>query len=735
MHTAILFNDNWYFSKGDIKLEDFKKEEFELINLPHTYNNIDGQDGGNDYYRGYATYIKEFQRPGESEEILIEFKGVGQSAEVYLNNHLLGRHDGGYSTFRFNITDYLEDNNYLLVKVDNTVNEVVYPQTADFTFYGGIYRDVTLIAVNKEHFDLLDHGSSGLKVTPKLKEGKAFVELEARVTGGTEVRFRIDDYRLNVPVVNNKAKGVIEIDNPHLWDGLNDPYLYEVTALLYLNEERKACASVKFGIREYFVDPDKGFFLNGREYPLRGVSKHQDRLGVGNAVSKENLREDIELIKEVGANTIRLAHYQHDQYFYDLCDEVGMVVWAEIPYISRHMPTGKENTLSQMEELIKQNYNHPSIVCWGLSNEITIGGGAESESLLGNHNELNDLAHELDKTRLTTMAHVMNQDPHGSIIDIPDIASYNHYYGWYVGDTSGYAKFFDKFHEEHPNHPIGLSEYGADANPKLHSINPKKGDYTEEYQCKYHEEVLAFINERPYLWATHVWNMFDFAADARKEGDNPGRNQKGLVTMDRKLKKDSFYLYKSYWNKEDKFVHICSRRYINRHEDVTKVKVYSNLNEVSLYVDNELFETKKGNNIFVFEVPINSTHHIKAIAGEYSDEIEIKHVLEKDESYIIKDGGAMNWFDDSALKEGHYSIGDTIADLIKHPEAREIILDIFNSMHTENTTLSGLDNDKEKLLNSVSEMSLGTILTLGNGGIKADDIKALNEKLQSIKKI
>ena len=734
MHTTILFNDNWYFKKGDIKLEDFKKEEFELLNLPHTYNNVDGQDGGDDYYRGYATYIKEFKRPGEMENYYIEFKGVGQSAEVYLNNKYLGRHDGGYSTFRFDITNYLEDENVLLVKVDNTRNEKVYPQTADFTFYGGIYRDVSLISVNKEHFDLSDKGSSGIKVTPILKDNKAYIEIEAKVTGGDEVRFRIDDYRLNVPVVDNVAKGTIEIDNPHLWNGLIDPYLYELVALLYLKDERKSCATIKFGIREYHIDPNKGFYLNGKEYPLRGVSKHQDRLTVGNAVSKENLNEDMEIIKELGANTIRLAHYQHDQYFYDLCDKNGLIVWAEIPYISRHMPDGKENTLSQMEELIKQNYNHPSIICWGLSNEITIGGGAESDTLLNNHRELNDLCHQLDKTRLTTMAHVMTQDPHGTIISIPDIASYNHYYGWYVGDTSGYAKFFDKFHNEHPNYCIGLSEYGADASPLLHNNEPRKGDYSEEYQCKYHEEVLDFINERPYLWATHVWNMFDFAADARREGGNPGKNQKGLVTMDRKLKKDSFYLYKSYWNKDDKFVHICGRRYINRTEDITNVKVYSNLDEVSLYLDGELIETKKGKNRFNFEVPINKTHKIKAKAGEYEDEIEIKHVLEKDPSYYLEETGAMNWFDEKEIDPNYFSIDDKYGELMKNPETSKIVMSLMAKAIASRGEIAEQASKNEELQQLMNEMPLSTMLAFGGEGITNDDIKKLNDTLQKIKK-
>ena len=725
-----LFNDNWYFKKGDEVIEEIN-QDFECLNLPHTYNNIDGQDGGDDYYRGYAIYAKQF-KCDEYPKTYIEFNGVGQSCEVFLNNHYLGRHDGGYSIFRFDLTDYLKEDNLLVVKVDNTKNNKVYPQMADFTFYGGIYRDVYLIHGNMQHFDIMDHGSKGVIVTPRIVENKCEVEIEAWFTGGDEIEFNIGELNKKEKVNGNYFKCAIEIDNPHLWDGLNDPYLYKLNSKLYKDNELKDELDINFGIRQFKVDPNEGFFLNGKPYPLRGVSKHQDRLDVGNAVSKENLEEDIEIIKELGATTIRLAHYQHDQYFYDLCDENGLIIWAEIPYISKHMPTGKENTLSQMEELIKQNYNHPCIVCWGLSNEITIGGGAESESLLDNHRELNDLVHKLDKTRLTTMAHVMSQDPHGSIIDIPDIASYNHYYGWYVGETSGYAKFFDKFHAEHPNHCIGLSEYGADANPKLHSNNPKKGDYSEEYQAKYHEEVLAFINERKYLWASHVWNMFDFAADARREGGNEGKNQKGLVTMDRKLKKDSFYLYKAYWNNKEEFVHICSSRYVNRDEDITLIKVYSNMDEVSLYVDDKLFETQKADKIFRFEVPISKEHKIVAKTNNAYDEINIRHVEEKDMSYILEDNGALNWFKET--DESCFSIDDTYGDLMANEEAKRLVDELMAKAIAARGELAQNVQISDDMMEMMNSMRLSSLFAFGGDGVTSKDIQELNDKLQKIKK-
>ena len=730
----MLFNGGWYFKKGEQIPTELIKEEYERVDVPHTYNALDGQDGGDNYYRGYAIYVKQFYYEDDEDYPIsfIEFRGVGQSAEVYLNGNYVGRHDGGYSTFRFDITEYLDKDNLLVVRCDNSKNEKVYPQMADFTFYGGIYRDVYLLHCKNEYFDLLDHGCNGISVSSEIKNNKAEVTIEGWVSSGDDVELHIEEIKEIVKIEDKHFKITIDIENPHLWDGLNDPYLYTLKARLLKDGEVKDEQNVKFGIREFHVDPNKGFFLNGRSYPLRGVSKHQDRLGIGNAVSRNDLAQDMQIIKELGATTIRLAHYQHDQYFYDLCDENGLVVWAEIPYISRHMPEGKENTLSQMEELIKQNYNHPCIVCWGLSNEITIGGGAESDSLINNHRELNDLCHKLDKTRLTTMAHVMSQDPKGTVTRLPDIASYNHYYGWYVGDTSGYAKFFDKFHEENPDYCIGLSEYGADANPMLHNNNPVRGDYSEEYQCKYHEEVLAFINQRDYLWASHVWNMFDFAADARREGGNPGRNQKGLVTMDRKLKKDSFYLYKSYWNKKDKFVHLCGKRYVNRHEDETRIKVYSNLDKVTLYVDNQLFEEKQGNNIFEFIVPINGEHHIEAVSGEYKDSMDIVHVLKEDESYILKDTGALNWFDDN--DEDCYSISDTINDLNKNPEAAKILEALMAKMVAQAGELAETGMNNQDMSEIIGNMQLSSILAFGGEGISAQEISELNQALQKIRK-
>ena len=541
MRTIVNFNYKWAFTKQCTEVPAALPMDWNWVNLPHCWNAIDGQDGGNDYYRGTCYYAKSFDKIDlpQTEEYYLEFQGANASADVYLNGKHLAHHDGGYSTWRVNITEaMLARDNLLVVTVDNSVNEVVYPQTADFTFYGGIYRDVNLICVGKSHFDLDYYGGPGLAVTPEITGKDAKITVETWLTGKTDaqtLRYALCDAEGNVVASTETADTKVElnIEGVHLWHGLKDPYLYTAKVELVEGDTVVDAVSTRFGCRTFKIDPDNGFILNGEEYPLRGVSRHQDRWGFGNALTREHHIEDMDLICEVGCTTIRLAHYQHDQFFYDLCDERGLVIWAEIPYISKHMPTGRENTISQMKELVVQNYNHPSIVVWGLSNEISIGGS--DDDLLENHNILNDLCHEMDKTRPTTIAAVSMCAMDDPYLQIPDVVSYNHYFGWYGGDTSINGPWFDKFHAMHPTIPIGCSEYGCEA-LNWHTSNPAQGDYTEEYQAYYHEELIKQLFSRKYMWATHVWNMFDFGADARAEGGENGQNHKGLVTFDRKYK-------------------------------------------------------------------------------------------------------------------------------------------------------------------------------------------------------
>ncbi len=636
MRNEQLINENWLFRYHDGTQTP--------VNIPHTWNAQDGQDGGNDYWRGTCTYEKSFPMPehGEDQRIYLEFAGVNASAKILLNGKVVMTHDGGYSTFRCDITDVLQPENKLVAEVDNSVNDRVYPQKADFTFYGGIYRNVKLITVNRHHFDMDYFGGTGLAVTPTVEGTSANVSVQTwHNAQAGQVEVKLLDAEGTVVASGTGESFVIE--HVHLWDGVEDPYLYTCQATLLVDGVPTDTVSCRFGCRFFHMDPKEGFFLNGRSYPLHGVSRHQDRKGLGNALLKEHHDEDMALIREIGANTVRLAHYQHDQYFYDLCDEAGMVVWAEIPYISEHMPNGRENTVSQMKELIVQNYNHPCICVWGVSNEITIST-KDKKDMLDNHRMLNDLIHEMDPTRPTVLACYAVCGPFNKVAHITDLVSWNLYLGWYVPGLFLNNLWIDFFHWKYPNRCLGFSEYGCEGMPNLHSNHPHRGDHTEEYQAKYHEYLLKCFEKRPFMWANHVWNMFDFAADARDQGGEPGMNHKGLVTFDRKLKKDSFYLYKAWWSKEA-FVHISGKRFQHRPEKYTTIKVYSNCDTVSLYVDGELKQRQVGGKIFRFRIPLNAQTHVRVVAGEQEDQAVFHFTPNPISSYKLnkKKAGGGNW--------------------------------------------------------------------------------------------
>ncbi len=684
MRKILNFNAKWAFSKQATEIPTEISNKWCFVNLPHSFNAIDGQDGDNDYYRGTAYYAKKLIKADlpEADQYYLEIKGANSSADVYLNGKCLAHHDGGYSTWRVDLTDSLDAVNILTIAVDNSANDRVYPQMADFTFYGGIYRDVNIVCVNESHFDLDYYGGPGIAVTPEIKGNDADVTIETFVTNGKmgqQVHYVIEDKEGNVvaETTSNDTKVTLNIKDVTLWHGRKNPYLYTAKAELVEDGTVLDDISARFGCRTFKIDPDNGFILNGEEYPLRGVSRHQDRWGKGNALSKEDHKEDIELIYELGATTIRLAHYQHDQYFYDLCDEYGLVIWAEIPYISKHMPTGRENTISQMKELITQNYNHPSIVVWGLSNEIGIGGS--DEDLLENHRILNDMCHEMDKTRLTTVAAVSMCKMDDPYLQIPDVVSYNHYFGWYGGETDMNGPWFDKFHKMHPNIPIGCSEYGCEA-LNWHTSEPRQGDYTEEYQAYYHEELIKQFFTRKYMWATHVWNMFDFGADARNEGGENGQNHKGLVTIDRKYKKDAFYAYKA-WLSDEKFVHLCGKRYIDRVEDVTKVTVYSNFPEVELFANGvSLGKKTADDHFFYFDVKNEGETKLVAVAGEFMDEGLIRKVDTFNEEYRLKEKGAiLNWFDIDA-PEGYLSLNDKMSDVLATLQGKMLFMSLAGKL-------------------------------------------------------
>ena len=725
------FNSDWEFSLHS-------DDNWEKVTLPHTWNNLDGQDGGNDYYRGKCTYRKTILKKDLplGEEHYLEINGANLSSVVYLNGEKLKSHDGGYSTYRVRLKD-LRDENILEVTVDNSPSDRVYPQTADFTFYGGLYRDVRLISLPSSHFSLENLGTPGIKATPDVK---GTLDVEVEVDGDYDsILYTLLDREGKVVTEENsrETKVTLSVSSPHLWNGRKDPYLYYIKAELLKGEERLDEVGSEIGFRSFRIDPDRGFILNGEEYPLRGVSRHQDRKDKGNAISKEDHEEDMALIMEVGANTIRLAHYQHDQYFYHLCDKNGIVVWAEIPYISQHMSQGRENTISQMKELITQNYNHPSIVVWGLSNEITMGDPKDPD-MLENHRILNDLCHTMDKTRLTTSAMLTVCGIDEEIVHISDVVSYNHYFGWYGGEVSMNGPWFDAFHKKYPNKPIGCSEYGCEA-LNWHTSRPMQGDYTEEYQAYYHEEMIKQFFSRKYLWATHVWNMFDFGADARAEGGENGQNHKGLVTIDRKYKKDAFYAYKA-WLSEEKFIHIASKRYVDRTEDITNVTVYSNLPEITLFLNGEKFETKTAeDHFFKFQVPNKGRTIIEAVYGDYRDKSEINKVDVFNESYRLKEKGAvLNWFDITE-REGYCSLNSKISDILGTMRGK-IILCLLLMKKTKGMKKKG-EGNKSSMVNKDTMAMIGsfTILRITSMvsmlGIEftKEELLNLNKKLNRIK--
>ncbi len=749
MRDILNFNAKWAFSKEAGAVPAEMPSNWVWVNLPHSWNAIDGQDGGNDYYRGtcyYAKSVEKHELP-EADRLYLEIKGANSSAKVYLNGEEIASHDGGYSTWRVDFTDKVADSNLFVIAVDNSANDRVYPQNADFTFYGGLYRDVNIIGVSESHFDLDYYGGPGVMVTPEVNGTDAKVKVEVFLTNakpGQKLRFRLLDKEGNEVAYcekdSSETVAELEIKNVNLWHGRKNPYLYTAKVCLVENDDVLDNISTRFGCRTFEIDPEKGFILNGEKYPLRGVSRHQDRWGIGNALLPEHHKEDAELIYEVGATTIRLAHYQHDQYFYDLCDEMGFVLWAEIPYISSHMPTGRENTISQMKELVVQNYNHPSIFVWGLSNEITMAGKS-SDDLLENHRILNDMVHEMDQTRLTTIAVVSMCSIDDPYIQIPDVVSFNHYFGWYGGDTTMNGPWFDNFHAKYPNIPVGMSEYGCEA-LNCHTSDPAQGDYTEEYQAYYHEELIKQLFSREYIWATHVWNMFDFGADARAEGGENGQNHKGLVTFDRKYKKDSFYAYKA-WLSDEKFVHICGKRYVDRVEDVTKVTVYSNLPEVELFANGvSLGKKASDEHFFYFDVPNSGETKLTAVAGGFTDESVIRKVDTFNEAYRLREQGAvLNWFDITA-PEGYYSLNDKLSDIMMSEQGRAFFGGMMQKMMSSlgNSAASAMGEGMMgeglmKMMGGFTVIRLTSLLGAANIKFTKEELLGINAQLNQIPRV
>ena len=748
MRNILNINRSWTFVK-DHPQSPVALLQGEPVDLPHTWNAKDGQDGGNDYFRGTCCYAKSLQRSDlpAGERIFLEINGANSSADVIFNGNHLAHHDGGYSTWRVELTQQIREENLLVILVDNAANEEVYPQTADFTFYGGLYRDVNLIGVPETHFVLSELGHPGIHVTALMEGADARVSVKGFPSGlqdDDRLVFRILD--CTGALVAERETGDFLIPNAHLWDGVKDPYLYTAEALILRGNQELDRVSTRFGCRSFRIDPEKGFILNGREYPLRGVSRHQDRWEIGNALLPGHHREDMDLICEVGANTIRLAHYQHDRYFYDLCDERGMVVWAEIPYISRHMPDANGNTVQQMKELITQCYNHPSIVVWGLSNEITMDG-AKDPDMLRNHRVLNDLVHEMDPHRPTVIACISMCSIDEAYVHIPDVVSYNHYFGWYGGSMEEYGPWFDKFHAKYPSTPIGVSEYGCEA-LNWHNSRPESGDYSEEYQAMYHESLIRQLFTRKYLWATHVWNMFDFGADARAEGGENGQNHKGLVTIDRSYKKDAFYAYKAWLNPEP-MVHLCGKRYIDRVEDVTKVTVYSNLPQVELFANGVSLGKKTAeDHFFYFDVPNSGETRLEAMAGDLHDESIIRKVDQMNPDYILREQGAvLNWFDITEV-EGRCSLNSKLGEVSKTLRGKIWFAGLFLTLARKMSQSAPKSNGRKKkkgknpdmnadvmkMISGFTVLRFTGMLGMRNVSFTKEELLKMNAQLNKIRK-
>ena len=757
------FSVDWLFAAcaPDTELLPWNAQ-FTPVDLPHDWQIRHADDLYRDGTLFYRKYFFVTDVPGTRR--MLWFGGAYMDTTVFVNGTEVGQWKYGYTSFWFDITDALhEGQNEVLVRCN-----LRHPNSRWYSG-AGLYRNVELWEAPDLHLM-----PDGLYVAAKEGDNGAWTvavtaeagSVTAASTGHTLTLHLTDDngsllgtaaipadawaalpspdgWRTGKETAIYKASHTFTLQDPALWD-LDAPSFYHFTAELTGADGVTDTLTTRFGCRSFAIDPQKGFILNGKPYPLRGVSRHQDRPGIGNALTAKEHTEDMDLICELGANTIRLAHYQHSQTFYDLCDERGMVVWAEIPYISRHMPGGKANTISQMTELICQNSNHPSIVVWGLSNEITMNG-ASDPSLLENHRALNDLVHKMDPTRPTTIAVLSMCDPGEAYVQIADVLSYNHYFGWYGGKTEMYGPWFDKFHKKYPDRAVGMSEYGCEA-LNWHTSDPQQGDYTEEYQAKYHEDVIRQIAARPWMWSTHVWNMFDFAADARSEGGENGMNHKGLVTFDRQYKKDAFYAYKAWLSKEP-FVHICGKRYVDRTEDVTKVTVYTNQPQVELFANGKsLGVQQKGEYpFFYFDVPNSGETTLTAKAGDCTVESHLRHVNEPNRDYVLQEEGAViNWFE-IETPPGYMSINDTIGDILATTRGKLLALRIVqmvraNMKKNKGGSTGGMADMAKgmKINKSLIDMGKGftvkRVCMMAGGLFTKEQILEINAKLNKIKK-
>lgn len=608
----ILLNNDWNFRFS----HQVQKGTEVRVDLPHTWNAQDALSGKIDYKRGIGNYEKNlFIRPEwKGKRLFIRFEGVNNIADVFINRRHIGEHRGGYGAFIFEITGKVEygKENSILVRVNNGEQLDIMPLVGDFNFYGGIYRDVHLLITDETCISPLDYASPGVRliqdsVSHRYAKVRAIVDLSNGSSGNQEVELNVrllDGQRVvkegtkNVNLSGNEVMQqelTFEIDQPHLWNGRQDPFLYQAEVTLFRNGQMVDRVTQPLGLRFYRIDPDKGFFLNGKHLPLQGVCRHQDRSEVGNALRPQHHEEDVALMLEMGVNAVRLAHYPQATYFYDLMDKNGIIVWAEIPFVGPggyndkgfvDLPAFRANGKEQLKELIRQHYNHPSICVWGLFNELTELGDNPVEYI----KELNVLAHQEDTTRPTTSA----SNQMGDLNFITDAIAWNRYDGWYGGTPADLGKWLDRMHKDHPEICIAISEYGAGASiyhqqDSLVKTVPTSWWHPENWQTYYHIENWKTISSRPYVWGSFVWNMFDFGAAHRTEGDRPGINDKGLVTFDRKVRKDAFYFYKANWNREEPMLYLTGKRNTVRTQRLQTITAFTNQAGAELFVNGKSY--------------------------------------------------------------------------------------------------------------------------------------------------
>lgn len=732
MRTKTILTDGWEYAVCTPQGENLPAaDSWQPVTLPHVWNMDAPTAEGPRAYRCTLAMT-----PAEDRSFFFAFEGVGGACMVWLNGVLLGRHKGGYSRFCLPADSAAREGaNELVVLTDNTRDGSWIPTGGDFNNFGGIYRPVSLIETAAAHFDLLYYGTCGVELDA---DPAGTVTLKARLTGpteGTQVEYTLwDGETLCAQALCPAAAPatLLRVENPHLWDSIRDPHLYRCRARLVRGEKTLDQVELPFGFRSIRMTPDKGFFLNDKHLTICGVSKHQDRAGCACGVTRADQAEDIALIRELGANAVRLSHYQHPAHTYDLCDEAGLVVWAEIPLLA--LPDGNEplfeNARQQLAELILQNKHHPSICFWGLENEIAIHG--ESLEMYRKVEELNAFARKLDPSRPTTLANLYCVRNNSQLNQITDMVGYNIYYGWYYGKLTDYGPFLDKFHADNPNVPVGISEYGADCSVNLHRDDPKVGDYSEEFQCVYHEAAYPAFRARNFVWGSFVWNMFDFASGIRNIGDMKGLNCKGLVTYDRKTRKDAFYYYKAWWCK-DPFVHLCGRRYARRCGETTTVKVYSNQPEVTLAVNGQKVGTKAGDKVFVFEnLPLQwGENTVTVTAGAQQDTMTLTRVAEPEKSYIYDNPNpgfnVENWFtleqgEEDLFPADRFSIMDEMGVLSADPEAWALL-------EAEVPQITGSPRSL-----AMPRMSLLRIINYMSSQFTEDFVKELNRKLNQIPK-